>query len=270
MDSIDFNKIRIFSYMDEHTIEMLKKIFVPAIIKKNEFIIRYGDEVPGLYTLVQGTVTVLGKDNKTPLATLTRESSFGEMSFLDEGFRASASIMVTSEKVEILFCEKELFKKLLLKEPKLSHPFYKGTSILIAERLRHANKEITNGYHLVDKMLKESKLGFKLKKTRSVLDKTGLNLNSQLIEILPIINEVLQDCPPSKKELEIVKKKIESVLFAEGQIFDRLSQQLDHILQHFENMSHIVNGESTLKVIGDTTIFNDGEAADIDEIFSME
>ncbi len=227
----------------------------------------YDDEVKGLYVLVKGEVVVLGKDNVTPLATLAGGSSFGEMSFLGTGFKASASIMVKSEKAEILFCDKKKFYKLLSKESKLSHSFYKGASILIAERLRHANREIISGYHFVDTMLKESKLGFKLEKTRLVLDETGSSLNSRLIEVLPIMEKAIQDCPAAAKDLEIVKDKIESVLFAEGQIFDRLSQQLDHILQHFENMKRIVNGGTPMEITGDRLIFEDCTTTDSDDIF---
>ncbi len=86
MNSIDFSKIRIFSYLDEQTIDMLKKQFIPITIEKDEFVIDYGDEVPGLYVLVKGEVVVLGKDHVTPLATPAGGSSFGELSFLGAGF----------------------------------------------------------------------------------------------------------------------------------------------------------------------------------------
>ena len=69
---------------------MLKSIFTPQTQKKGEFLIFYGEEVPGIFILAEGEVTVLGQDRKTPLAILGREAIFGEMSFLEAGHTASA------------------------------------------------------------------------------------------------------------------------------------------------------------------------------------
>ena len=262
-NKIELNKIKIFSDIDSHSEDMLQKIFVSQTIKKGELLILYGEEVPGIFILVQGQVTVLGQDKKTPLATLGREAIFGEMSFLEAGHTASANIVVSSETVEVLFCKKEAFVEHLSKDPKLYHSFYKGAAILIADRLRKASNIITEGYQLVASVLDDSEVDFKLGKTRSILDNTGNNILSRLFEVLPLLDEIIEESPPEKEKLSEVKNKIESVLFAEGQNFDRLGQQLDHILQHFGNLKIIINGGTPEKVVGDTTLFNEESQTDL-------
>ena len=75
-------------------------------------------------------------------------------------------------------------------------------------------------------------------------------------------HEVIEDYPGSGKVLSGIKEKIESVVFAEGQNFDRLEQQLDHILQHFANLKIIVNGGIPREVRGDSTLFDEKSQTD--------
>jgi hypothetical protein len=264
---IELNKIQIFSYISGRMLDRLQAVFIPQIIPKDQFLTIYGEEVQGLYILVEGQVTVLGQDQKTPLATLNKGASFGEMSFLQPGYKASAHIVVSSEMAEVLFCQKEVFREVILKEPNLSNPFYKGAAILIADRLRHANSEIIRGYHFVSSVLDESGFDFKLGKTRSILNETGSKIISGLLGTLPMIDTIIEKYPSVKNELEEVHDKIESVLLAEGQNFDRLAQQLDHILQHFANLKCIVNGGIPQDISGDTMIFDERPSVGAEDFF---
>lgn len=261
-NNIEFNKVQIFSDIDKHSADMLKTIFAPQIKKKGELLIFYGEEVPGIFILAEGEVTVLGQDRKTPLALLCKEAIFGEMSFLEAGHTASANIVVSSDTAEVLFCKKEAFVEHLLKYPKLYNAFYKGAAILIADRLRRASKIITQGYQFVAGVLDDSEVDSKLGKTRSILNNTGNNIISRLFEVLPLLDQLLEESPHDGIKISEIKNKIESVVFAEGQNFDRLGQQMDHILQHFANLKVIINGGSPQKVMGDTTLFNEEPQTD--------
>ena len=57
-----------------------------------------------------------------------------------------------------------------------------------------------------------------------------------------------------------VKSKIQSIVFEEGQNFDRIVRQLDHIFQHFNKLKCIVHGETPEAVMGDVEIFEEREA----------
>lgn len=261
-EKINLKRIKIFSDIDPDSTEKLKNLFILQNIKKGEFLTIYDKEVPGLFILVNGEVSVFGQDKRTLLATLGRESIFGEMSFLEAGHTASANIVVSSETAEVLFCKKEIFVKHLQKDPILYNSFYKGAAILIADKLRKVNRIITKGYRLVASVLEDSEVDFKMGKTRLVLDNTGNNILSNLFEVLPALDEIIENSQSDKEKIQEVKAKIESVLFAEGQNFDRLGQQLDHILQHFVNLKVIINGGTPKKVNGDTTLFNEDAQSD--------
>ncbi|MDM8535734.1 cyclic nucleotide-binding domain-containing protein [Desulfobacterales bacterium HSG17] len=261
-NKINFNNVKLFSDIDSHSSNLLKAIFTIQTHRKGEFLINYGEEVPGVFILAQGEVTVLGQYGKTPLAVLGREAIFGEMSFLEAGHTASASIVVSSETAEVLFCQKDEFIKHLQKYPNLNNSFYKGAAILIADRLRRASKIITEGYQFVVSVLDESEVDSKLGKTRSILNETGNNIVSRLFEVLPLLDEVIEESAHDVKKISEIKNIIESVVFAEGQNFDRLGQQLDHVLQHFGNLKIIINGGSPQEVMGDTTLFNEEPQTD--------
>lgn len=261
-NKIEFSKVKIFSDIDSHSEDMLKAIFTPQLRKKNEFLIFYGQEVPGIFILAEGRVTVLGQDKKTPLAILEKDAIFGEMSFLEAGLTASANIVVSSETAEVLFCSKDIFIKHLLKYPQLYNAFYKGAAILIADRLRRASKIITQGYQFAASVLEDSEFDFKLGRTRSILNETGNNIVSQLCEVLPLLDKFIEDFPGDTEKIMEIKNKIYSVAFAEGQNFDRLEQQLDHILYHFANLKIIINGGTPLELKGDTTLFSEEPQTD--------
>ncbi len=257
---MDFKRIQIFSYLDDEKIAVIKTLFEPKIIPEGELLISYGDEVSGLFIIEEGKVAVLGQDNLTPIAALTAGASFGEMSFLAEGYKASASIVVASETVAVLYCRKEIFEEFLKNEPEISDPFYKGAAILIADRLREANNEITRGAQFVASIIDASKVDLKLGKTRSILDKIGGAITSQLFDLISDIDATIAHCPAARAELETVKSKIQSIVFEEGQNFDRIVQQLDHIFQHFNNLKCIVHGGTPEAVLGDVEIFEEREA----------
>ena len=103
--------------------------------------------------------------------------------------------------------------------------------------------------------LQESDVDFKLGTTRNVLDHTGSNLISRLLDIIPVIEGVIDKAPDVAPELAEVKRTIEKVLYSEGQNFDRLSQQLDQVLQHFANMKRLLSGEAPEEIRGDRRLF---------------
>lgn len=256
-NEIKLSRIEIFSYLDPPMVEILEQAFIRKTLSRGDYLVVFGKEVSGLFILIEGEVTVMGQDNKTALGVLKKGACFGEMSFLKDGYMASASIIVSSDHADVYFCRKEIFARLLLKEPKLSFAFYKGAAIVIADRLRKMDSKITEGYQFVSAMLDESELDMKLGKTRLALDKSGDNLVSQLAETLPAIENVSRTHPSARRDLKEIRDKIESVIFSEGQNLDRLAQQLDHILQHFQNLRRIAEGETPEPIRGDQSIFKD-------------
>lgn len=102
---------------------------------KSEVILVEGDEVLGLYIIVQGAVHVHSYRSKKAISRLVGGDIFGEMSLV-EGQKASATIRAAVDGTSLVLIHGGKFKQLLATDPEGAAFFYQRISTLLSKRLR--------------------------------------------------------------------------------------------------------------------------------------
>lgn len=239
-----FKEIPIFKYFDRSAAETLTPGFSLQVVKKGERILTFGKVVPGIYIVVEGIFGVFTESAETALAKIERGGCFGEMSLIEEGQTSSANIDVISDEASLLFCERGKFMDYLASSESLAMSFYRGAAEMLSKRLRSTNdaisKQLDMAQSTMQQIYESNQLSQFLGKTRSTIDDTGSNMVGQLLSLV--------------MELSDIGKRIEGLVLVESQNFDVISQQMDLIMQFFENMRRVLKGEEALDLKGDVRL----------------
>lgn len=259
-NQIEFREIPLFSYLEADAREYLVEVFHGQRRQQGEYILTFQEKVPGIYLILEGEAIVKVPNMEKPLAILKRGQCVGDMSLIEANEKASAHVIVHSPELKLLFCSIDDFNKMLVNIPGSAFGFYKGAALMLSSRLRHIDsklsEEITLGRDILSEIIDSSSLTVDISQTRSDLADTGGKVVSKLMDVMPILDRLIQKHPELGHELTGLAKKIEDVFLIDSQNFDRISQQLDQILQHFENMQRLASGGSVVPVSGDRNLFS--------------
>lgn len=258
-----FKGIGIFAHLDEASFDKLEDIFVTVIKNIKMDIISYNCLVDGLYIVVAGEVDVMLPEYDKPIAVLGEGNSFGEMSVIEKGETASATVRVSSHTAEFLFCENAKLERLISEDSIFAHGFYKSAAMMMSSRLRNSNDKINNeiakGVISAAQLIEDLELDEKIQQTSERLDEAGYNIVSKLSVMLTDIRELLQADEIPVDKLRKVCKNLEEVYYGESQKFDRLTQEMQLIEQYFENLKRMIDGNRQLAVRGDSSLFHHKE-----------
>jgi SulP family sulfate permease len=140
----------------KHRAEDLVKIFgisqdikgfldylIPVELGDGEVLFQQGDDPDGLYFLETGKISVfltLGNGETKRLRTYDSGTIIGEMGLYQQAPR-SASV-IADQRSRLYHLSKDSFEKMELKNPQLASTFHRFIVGLLAERLRHREKEL--------------------------------------------------------------------------------------------------------------------------------
>ena len=141
---VPLSKCSLFSTCDEAELELLEKRMEHRSFEVGETIIHTGGTADELFVLTDGMVEVrllLGNNRYQRLDVFSAGMSFGELAFLD-GSPRSADV-VTTAPVTCRVIQRALFDELGHAHPGLKAKILKQFALLLCERLRQANIEIS-------------------------------------------------------------------------------------------------------------------------------
>jgi glutaminase len=141
---VPLSKCSLFSTCDETELQLLEKRMEHREFGADETIIHTGGTADELFVLTDGTVEVrllLGNNRYQRLDVFSAGMSFGELAFLD-GSPRSADV-VTTAPVTCRVIQRALFDELGHEYPALKAKILKQFALLLCERLRQANIEIS-------------------------------------------------------------------------------------------------------------------------------
>jgi glutaminase len=141
---VPLSKCSLFSTCDEAELQLLEKSMEHREFKADETIIHTGGTADELFVLTDGTVEVrllLGNNRYQRLDVFSAGMSFGELAFLD-GSPRSADV-VTTAPVTCRVIQRALFDELGHAYPALKAKILKQFALLLCDRLRQANIEIS-------------------------------------------------------------------------------------------------------------------------------
>jgi len=225
-----------------------------------EDVLTYGQDVPGLYIVLEGQAEIYSGKYKTRLATLSAGHYFGEMSLI-ENRASSANIRAIEgeDDVKLLFCDRLRFRDLLTNDFVFAAAFYKGSSEMLSRRLRAMNdkieNEITEVGERLSSIMDSKELFSKLGTTHRAVEHTGEAMFVKLDEQTEILSRLEKELPDKAPELRSVREALEGIMTEESQYFDIISQQIDFVRKHLSNIQRLALEEKEEEVAPDKAIF---------------
>jgi len=252
------SELPFFNFISPSFSKKMQPTFTVVKASKGETIVKFGEEVSGLYIIADGEVDVFARSSDIQISTLTTGSSFGEMSLI-ENETSSATLKARSDKVILLLCKREVFSKLLSEDFVFAAAFYKGAAYILSSRLRNTNlrieTEMDKGRTVIQNMIDKDGVLAKLGHTQFSLNDTGESMVSKLANLLPDIENIKKELPHTSESLDSIRNTIKQVLTIDSQSFDLISQQMDQINQYLINIQRIMTGLDIHEVQGDKNIF---------------
>ena len=261
LDNNTFANIPVFSHMDEPSLDRLNSLFEKVIKNKNAQIISYHQAVDGIYVLSSGEVEIILPEYEKPIAVLGSGNCFGEMSLIEPGETASATVKVSSDTAEFLFCKLGRIQKVIEEDGNFARGFFESAAALMSHRLRQSNHKINNeiarGVISASKLIEDIELDSKIQQTSTRLDDAGYNIVARLSKSLASLRDMIENPESvSADEIKRVYEVLLEVYYGESQKFDRLSQEMQLIQQYFENLKRMIDGNRELVIRGDSSLFH--------------
>ena len=257
----NINDIEIFSEIDESRHDTVRQLFSSREYEKGKKIVTYGSPVDGLYLLDSGEVAVSIPGFEGILATLKEGMSFGELSLFNVDDQASATVTVSSDRASLSFCPRDALMKSLEEDEVLAAGFYRGSALLVAQRLRSTNqkisgeiaKSIKSATALIEEISTSGNLGFAQKE----IETAGTNIVSGMTDILKrllVLKQMGEDVPHD--EIAALADRAKDIYYSEFQVFEKVHKELKVLGQHLDNVSRVLSQQEMLEVDEDMSLLD--------------
>ncbi|MDZ7685219.1 MAG: cyclic nucleotide-binding domain-containing protein [Gammaproteobacteria bacterium] len=256
----DIKDIEIFSEVDESRYDTLRGLFSEQEFDKGAEIVTYGQPVDGLYVLEDGEVAVSIPGFEGVLATLKAGMSFGELSLFSDD-DASATVTVSTDKAVLNFCPRESLVKALEEDQLLAAGFYRGSALLVSQRLRSTNQKISGeiaksikmASTLIDEISTTGNLGFAQKE----IEMAGSSIVSGMTDILKrllVMKSSGEDI--SHEDIAHLADRAKEIYYSEFQVFEKVHKELKVLGDHLDNVSRVLSQQEMLEVDEDMSLLD--------------
>lgn len=248
--------IEIFASLNDEKLKQIEGLFEERTYSRGDEILTFGEAVDGLYLVTSGSVEVLIPQYEGILATLTTGHSFGELSLFHPEDKASATVRVASDEAGFLYCEKGALVAALSADPEMAAGFYHGSALMMATRLKSTNNKISgeiaqtinDAIAQVDEITSSRKLGV----AQEDINTAGMSIVSGMTDIVKSLLLMKQsEEPVPASDIARLADSAKDIYYSEFQVFDRVSQQLQLLGQHLDNVKRILNQQEAEEIKGD-------------------
>ena len=257
--AIKIQDIHILKYVDPSLIGVTQEIFAKEQQSAGHIIAERGQDIQGLYIVLEGYFEIFIQGSTIPIARMTRGESAGEMSLLNKTSRkATARIQVGEEGAQYIFSPREKILEVLDQNHHFASGFHRGVAQVMSNRLVKTNADITRqisgAMSSIEAFMKEIEMISKLDETKSSLDQTGFNLVSRMNLLKKDLKAFGAEVGHEDKVTPFLNI-IDEIMLGDSQNFDRICQMIDQLSQHLNNLTHVIHGDQVSKLKGDQKLF---------------
>ncbi|MBL6690616.1 MAG: cyclic nucleotide-binding domain-containing protein [Pseudomonadales bacterium] len=251
--------IEIFAEVDESLRSKVEALFVDESFDHGENITEYGKPVNGLYLLEKGEVTVSIPGYEGILATLTDGASFGELSLFNPEDVASATVTVSSDSADLLFCPRDALTLALQVDAKLAAGFYRGSTILVADRLKNTNQkisgEISKSIQMARDLIEDISSAGELGSAQAQFENAGSAIVTSMTNIvkrLLVLKGKNRDV--THKEITQIADQAKEIYYSDFAVFEKVNKQLKTLGQHLDNVNRVLSNQDLVEVDEDMSL----------------
>ncbi len=256
---MDIQDIEIFAEVKPALRKKIEALFETRYFSEKETITIFGEPVAGLYLLDKGQVDISIPGFDGVLTTLTEGASFGELSLFRPDDVASATVTVSTESAEVLFCPRDALNLALQLDETLAAGFYRGATLLVSDRLRNTNQkisgEIAKSIRMARDLIEEISTAGGLSDTQEDFQSAGSAIISSMTSIvkqLLVLKESNREI--SKEEIAGVANQAKQIYYSEFSVFDKVNKRLKALGQHLENVNRVLSDQELKPVDEDMSL----------------
>lgn len=251
--------IEIFAEVEESRRDKVEALFETRSFDRGDQVTVFGEPVDGLYLLDSGEVEVSIPGYKGVLATLQEGASFGELSLFKADDVASATVTVSSENADLLFCPRDALNLALELDEKLAAGFYRGSTLLVADRLKKTNDkiggEISKSIKMAQDLIAEISTAGDLGQTHKEFQHAGSTIVNNMTQIVKSLL-VMKESGRSVTSIEIAKvaDQAKEIYYSDFSMFEQVNKRLKTLGQHLDNVNRILSNQDLVEVDEDLTL----------------
>ncbi len=256
--ALHIEDIEIFSEVEESRRNQIEALFIAESYSKGDMLTEFGEPVDGLYMLEKGEVEVTIPGFEGVLATLGEGMSFGEMSLFKPDEVASATVTVSSDTAELLFCQRDVLMLALDVDEILAKGFYRGSTLLVTDRLKKTNEkisgEITESIKMATSLVQDISMEGDLGIAQEDLQSAGSVIITSMTELLRDLM-VMKETNTSVTADDIAELADRAKeIYADFQVFERVDKKLKLLGQHLDNVNRILSNQDVVDVEDDMSL----------------
>ena len=144
MENVELlKKIEIFDDLTSYEAAKAGKLLKNRDFKKEDYIVRTGEEGDSIFIVKKGAVRVVAADSggtEEMLALLGEGDHFGEIALIDKQPRSAD--VIANEDAEMLEMKKDDLENLLCHDNVMAVKIYRAFAVALCTRLREANENL--------------------------------------------------------------------------------------------------------------------------------
>lgn len=257
--AIHIQDIEIFAEVDESLRNKVEALFVEESFDRGENITVYGEPVNGLYLLEKGEVEVSIPGYEGVLATLSDGASFGELSLFNPDDVASATVSVSSDTSDLLFCPRDALTLALQVDANLAAGFYRGSTILVADRLKNTNQkisgEIAKSIQMARDLIEDISSAGELGSAQAQFENAGTAIvtgMTNIVKRLLVLKEKNREITP--EEISQIADAAKEIYYSDFAVFEKVNKQLKALGQHLDNVNRVLSNQDLITVDEDMSL----------------
>lgn len=257
--ALHIQEIEIFAEVEESRRDKIEALFETRSFDRGDEVTTFGEPVDGLYLLDNGEVEVSIPGYKGVLATLQEGASFGELSLFRPDDVASATVTVSSENADLLFCARDSLNLALELDDQLAAGFYRGSTLLVSDRLKKTNDkiggEISKSIKMATDLIAEISTAGDLGQTQEEFAHAGsmiVNNMTNIVKSLLVMKEAGRSVSPM--EIARVADQAREIYYSDFSVFEHVNKRLKTMGQHLDNVNRILSNQDLIEVEEDLTL----------------
>lgn len=175
------------------------------------------------------------------------------MSLFNPGDVASATVTVSSDGAEVLFCSRDALNLALGEDEQLALSFYRASTLLVTERLKNTNQkisgEISKSIKMATRLIEQVSTAGNLGQTQDPLQSVGSTIVSSMTDIVKSLLVMKKsNRAVDQTEISRLADKAKDFYYSDFPVFQSVSKQLKVIGQHLDNVNLILSHQQVLEV----------------------
>lgn len=166
---------------------------------------------------------------------------------------------MSSDSADLLFCPRDALTLALQVDAKLAAGFYRGSTILVADRLKNTNQkisgEISKSIQMARDLIEDISSAGELGSAQAQFENAGSAIVTSMTNIvkrLLVLKGKNRDV--THKEITQIADQAKEIYYSDFAVFEKVNKQLKTLGQHLDNVNRVLSNQDLVEVDEDMSL----------------